>query len=695
MKADHSSYRVAANRSLIGLGVQSAFAIAFLLHALYSGRDYLSATAAWFMGVGVLVWLALVVLYDQHRRERLEAMEAESLAAADAAAASAFEQGGDDLRVAARRLAVVQKWFLPAVSLVVGGLLVGLGIWRLQGGLELARPGSGLDPQNQGWAVSLGVAVAVVGFVFGRFISGMAKQRIWGTLRAGAAYAVGAAVFAGLVAAAHLGEMVLATDFLQRQMQVVLPVLMIALGAEVFLNFVLILYSPRKPGEAARAAFDLRSMGLLAAPDRIAESVGEALNYQFGVRVTETWFYQLVQRWWAGFAIFAVLLAWGLTGLVVLEPHQRGLVLAFGRPVREIGPGLHLKLPWPMSEVYVPTMAGPDGRVVRTATGLRRLDLGSPVPRADEPVILWTNDHTQNERFLLTQPGESDDGRGGNASWNAALVAVEVPMQYTVGDVRAFDLFATPEDKDELLRALGQRVVMHQILRMDVDEVLGAKRTDLSRRLERALRAEYTRRLGKYDETPEHFDGVKVEFVGAGGVHPPKDVADDFERVVQARQNREQMIEEAMQHRTRVLAEAAGSVELAQRIVAKLDEIASAQRAGTDEQGIEALRLEVQRMLEEAGGEAGSELLYAGAERWRRHMDERGAAVLYEGQLAAYAAAPELYRSSLYFDALKEAMQGTRLYLITGDPAKVTIRTDLQDRTSTIDVFDMSGEGER
>ena len=45
--------------------------------------------------------------------------------------------------------------------------------------------------------------------------------------------------------------------------------------------------------------------------------------------------------------------------LVVVGPSEEGIVERFGRPttadgqVRHIGPGLHLKLPWPMDIAYM------------------------------------------------------------------------------------------------------------------------------------------------------------------------------------------------------------------------------------------------------------------------------------------------------------------------------------------------------
>src|SRR5690348_5435703 len=103
MKADYLSYQRATSRSLLGLVINLALGLLLLLYGLFA-HDHASVTAGMFILLGVPVWLCLAVVFDQHRRERIEAIEADAFAASDAAASSAFEQQGDELRVAAKRL---------------------------------------------------------------------------------------------------------------------------------------------------------------------------------------------------------------------------------------------------------------------------------------------------------------------------------------------------------------------------------------------------------------------------------------------------------------------------------------------------------------------------------------------------------------------------------------------------------------
>jgi len=158
--------------------------------------------------------------------------------------------------------------------------------------------------------------------------------------------------------------------------------------------------------------------------------------------------------------------------------------------------------------------------------------------------------------------------------------------------------------------------------------------------------------------------------------------------VIEARQNRESSIEEARRQEVTLLTEVAGSVELASEIVDRLEELEARRRAGADPSEMAQAELEVQRLLERAGGEAGEALLSAGAQRWRRHMNERGLATLLTGQEQAYEASPALYRSSAYFDALLDVIRDARVYLTPHDLESLRIRMDLIDQQRGADVFD-------
>jgi regulator of protease activity HflC (stomatin/prohibitin superfamily) len=691
------------------------------LYATYSGGDHAASTAAIAAALGSVIWVVLLVYFDQHRRERLEAMEAETLAAADAAASSAFESSGDELRVAARRVAAFSKWVLPTAALLVGGGLIALGWLRLGPAREMSDADKFVQPAHPGWAISVCLGVAFVGFVFARFVSGMGKQNAWSALRAGAAQSVGVALAGLAIAIAMFVRLAGGPDWPLRYVPMVVAVGTIIVGVEMVVYFILDLYRPRTTGERLRPAFESRLLGFVAAPDRVAESIGEAVNYQFGVDVTSSWFYQLLQRSVALLVLLGGLIAWGLTALVVVQPHQRAMILTFGRVERaDVGPGLHVKWPWPVSTVVTPELtvaethgdthdAGRD-RIVRTTTGVHTMSLGTNPPDRGEGPILWGVQHAVGERFLLAQPDRDEAaaadaggapglatgngpgtaleaGSGPDNSGALSLVAMEVPVQFAVRDVELFERLAAPGQQQNLLESIGRRLITRFVSTLTVEEVLSGDRQELARAVHAQLEEAYAAL------NDGRGAGIDILFVGVTGVHPPREVAPNFERVVQAQQVRESNIESATADQIRTLAEVAGSVDLAEEIIAKLDELSLARVTEGEGLRVDGLELEVQKLLERAGGEAGESLTRATAARWREHMGARGSAALSAGQHAAFQAAPGVYAAELYFRALRESIRDARVFITSsGRPVRAVL--ELQDLRAGQDVFDTQAGAE-
>ncbi len=705
VRGDYQTYRRAAFLCVVGLLTQTAVALLLLIYSSYSG-DHAARSASILFGAGTIVWAMLLLAYDQHRRERIEAMEAEQFAAAGGASASAFSEAADELRVAARRLAFIQKWVIPGSSVVFAFILILVGWSRLGSwGTKSSAEAFLYETNYLGAMLAIGLGIGVVGFIFARFVSGMGKVPVWSNLRAGAAQLVAVSMVGVLLAVAAFMELSLGQTGLKSATPWIVPVGMIVLGCEVILNLVLDVYRPRKPGEDPRPAFDSRLLGLLAAPDRIAANVGEAVNYQFGVDVTGTWFYQLLSKLLLWLLGMGVAIAWLMTMLVVVEPHERGLILTNGRisaPLlsfgergeNDIGPGLHIKLPWPLSSYETPVSfarSGGNSQEIRTTTGVRVLNLASDPPDAGKPgePIIWTKKHASREKLNVVQPsrGASDSAEvtGANQDTHQAdlsLVIIEIPMHYVVRDVKLFDEFAGPGQRDDLLQMIGRRIVTQFLSEWSIDDILTHNKTTMLQDLR-------VRLLDAYAQLNQgQGPGIEVVFIGMHGAHPPLKVSPSYERVIAARQNRESAIEDARKVEISTLTEIAGSVELADQIVAELESLENHRRSNADQSVLAETGLEVQRLLERAGGEAGEKLLDAGAQRWTRHMTERGRAVLLEGQQQAYAASPSLYRSQSYFDALLEAMHSARVYLTPGDLQSLHIRIDLMDQEAGTDVFD-------
>jgi modulator of FtsH protease HflK len=699
MKADYLAYKRATERALLGLALQLVLGVALLIYAIL-GKDHAAFTAALFVLLGLVVWLSLAIVFDQHRRERIEAMEAESFAASDAAASSVFEEGAAELRLAAKRLKSLYRWFVPGVSVFIGAALILLGLWRARTGSAFLDPDPFVEPiLPRGWPIGLGVLAAFTGFVYARYVSGMAKQPVWANLRAGAAWAAGTAL-AGLAMVVGQFVDVAGPDVVLRYLQVIIPVAMIVLGVETFLNFILDLYRPRLPGALPRPAFDSRLLGFVAAPDRIAKSISEAINYQVGFDVTSSWFYQLLSRSIVLLVIVAVVILWGLSSLAVVRPHQRGMLTRFGRVINaDLGPGLHFKLPWPIERVEIPLYEKKDlkGKVIarsRTTTGLRTLEAGTPAPKEGNDAILWTTEHATDESYFIVRPGgltaqtaaavADDDGA---KAPEYGVVAVEVPLHFAVRDVEAFEKLAVPDQREWLLLGVARREVSRYVSTLTVDEVLDTDRAEMATELRRRIEKAFADINPKKNGQPV----VEIISVGVSGVHPPRQVAFKFEQVIEARQKFEARVESARATANTALIEVVGSRGLADQIIGELNRLDDLKgQTGLEpaerERRLTEQEVVIERLLESAGGKAAAELAQASADRWTKHMGARAQAERYLGQVASYKAAPEYYRAALYFEALRDALANTRIF-VTSDDVPLRLRVDMQDRITGADMF--------
>src|ERR1044071_6252880 len=79
MRADYLTYQRVTSECIRGLALQLVLTIAIVIYAVLA-RDHAAMSAAGYLGVGCIGWLCLCIVFDQHRRERIEAMEVDAMA---------------------------------------------------------------------------------------------------------------------------------------------------------------------------------------------------------------------------------------------------------------------------------------------------------------------------------------------------------------------------------------------------------------------------------------------------------------------------------------------------------------------------------------------------------------------------------------------------------------------------------------
>ncbi|MBL0870819.1 MAG: hypothetical protein IBJ18_09620 [Phycisphaerales bacterium] len=675
MKPDYLSYSRATSVAVLGLVIQLLMGIGLLIYSVL-GKDHTATSGAYAVLLGAAVWLILAIVFDQHRRERIEALEAEQLDSAQGG--SVFASSGDELKVAARRLAWMHKFLVPGFSVLLAIVLLALAYWRINDASgRMTYDKAGLDqfikPPNRGWAIAVGLGLGVVGFIFARFVSGMAKQKVWANLRGGAAYAVLASVIGLAMSAGHFTDMAGRDDVL-RYLQIIIPGLAGFLGIEIFVNLLLNLYRPRKPGEVPRAAFDSPVLGFVASPDRIAKSIGGAISYQVGIDVTGTWAYKLVARTALPLLLMGAAVIWLLTCVAVVDTNERGIRVRNGTAYGALEPGLYFKLPWPFESID------------RTpVTDMREVELATPAAPADVKALLWTNDHKVKETYAVlraaragTVPGATQANAVGGSTPSAelALIAVRVPMRYRISDVEKWERFATPSTREDLVKSMAQREVMLELARYNDEEIIGAGRAKAGEQILKRVQASF--------DSAEA--GIEVLYAGIESVHPQKEVATEFEKIVQGKKAREELVETGRTQAIQSITRAVGSLELGNTIAKELRQLEKLTREKAEAKLIAEQTAKVEQLIISAGGEAASTLATARATRWAKHMRQRGQALAYGGRLAAFNANPTLYKAQLYFDMLKEELADSRVYIVP-DNKETRVRINAEETGSGGNVF--------
>lgn len=621
MVHDSDTYRKAASVSLAGLFVQAGLALVLGLLAAYTQSAAVMA-ACWLVLLGLPAWVVLQLIFSQQRRERDEAREAQALAAR-AAAGSMFEEA--TLLEVRRRIERLHRWGLPSVSLGIALLQMGLGgllCWmQLRRYRELPfdavadlRPGV-----NPVLAALLLLLVALAAFFMARYIAGMTREKAWAALRGGASVlliaclvaaglglALALAVWGGFPRALHVAAIAL-SGFTA------------LLGTESLVILLLSLYRPKRAGEALRPAFDSRLLGWLTAPKSLGQTLAETLRYQFGLEVSGSWAFKLVSRAVLPMSAAALALLWLCSCFFIVAPHERAVVLVRGRMGELAGPGLHFKPPWPLATVQ--------GRV--EVDRLRRVVVCTP-----GGALPGTS-----EELLMTSGGE--------------MIAAEVTVLYRVaaGHEKAF--VQSSEDPEALIAAGAADALARHITRHRTLDLIGPGRAGASA----ALKADLAAAL------PVDVFGIEVVEVSLSGMRPPKDAADGFLEMVNARQEREKMAAEARRESGMMLTAVAGSQEQARRIRDAID----AYNAAAPE-GKVAARSRVEALIESAGGQAAESLANARADRWRRDLAERSAAQEFSAYAGPYRIAPAFLKERLMSEA-REAMAGRHKVILTRDPA--------------------------
>ena len=607
--------------ALLGMAVVSA---ALARHAQSAAG--LVGTA--FLAIGFLV---AAVSYFQMRledRERLERLEVEELKKARSDSALFADTAGETFP-ARRSREQFERFLVPAFTVVLFLLQGGAayGGWRW---LDTAGAPA-LDRATL--TLALYGLCGLVLFLLGNYSARLARLDRQRLLRPGASYLMLGAVMCFLVAATEATAYFSLPKidlYVARAFCVVLALT----AAEKLVGLVFEIYRPRIRGQAARLLYESRLIGLLGEPGGLITTAAQALDYQFGFKVSETWFYKFLEKALSWIILLQLAALWASTTFVIIEPGEQALLERFGEPVAGravLEPGLHFKWPWPVDQVY----RHPTRQVQGFTVGVV-----SDPEMEKEKTLVWTRPHYKEEfNMLVASRDESarSDVPGAEQPVPANLIVVSIPVQYQITNLVAWAY--QHANASNVLVHLANREVVRYLVNVDFDSVMSSQRQAAAEALRDRIQA----------RANELKLGVQILFVGLQDIHPPlgnkmQMVAESFEKVVGAMQ----------QKQTNILA--------AQAYEARRIPAASAEATNLVTQARSDQLLKVTTALAEAAR--------------------------FTNQLAAFRASPTVYPQRTYLEALVTALPGVKKYVLVATNTQdvvvlnleETIRPDVLDR---------------
>jgi regulator of protease activity HflC (stomatin/prohibitin superfamily) len=651
--------------------------IVFFAITFFVGRwsDFFAVSAAgWLILAAALIWFVLTLQFHQRRLAEQEKLDMSQLEK-DKESPTIFQAKGERATMfaaAQRRLQVFEKWFLPVFSVLIAAYQLGAGLYLLKAIL------AGLDIETKQpllCAICM-TAIAFVSFLVSRYATGMSTQLQWKPLRAGGSFLLGTAaicfVLAISLALAHFNWFPAVNVI-----AFVIPILLIVLGAETALNVVLDIYRPRIKGEYSRAAFDSRLLGIISEPGGIFRTAASAIDYQFGFKVSQTWFYRLLEKAIVPLVLFSAVTLYLFSCIVVVNPNEEAIIEHLGNPVNDaddvrlIGPGLAFKWPWPIDIAY----KYPTKKVIELSIGfVPRVD-----PRTGEVIpeqLLWGRAHYEDEyQWLVASEQTSTKSVGGAVP--VSLIMAAVPVQYRIKDLYSFIYNHSEPEKHlesicyrELTKfAASAKIEVDNETSLE-DSLLGAGRAKAKQILTKRIQA----------AADEAGLGVEIVFLGLQGIHPPADLAADYQKVVGAFQKKQALILGAQAERNRTLSTLVGSVEDADRLYSLAAEYQRAKEQGDQEQ-IEKLSNDLDTNFEQANGDIFKTLRQAQSYAFEKATLAEATGQRFAGQLKAYRAAPDIYVREQVLSAYEGLPENIRKFIVVADPNDTQIiHFDLQEQ---------------
>jgi membrane protease subunit HflK len=654
--------------ALTGLVLSLVFFLITFLLGNWSGSFVVSAISWQILG-GAIIWLVLTIQFHQRSLAEQEKLDMAQLAKARESTTifQTQEEQTNLLAIAQGRLVTFEKWFLPIFALLIGAYEIGISAYLFR----TYKPEGDVLTNQPLINAGLMAGIAFISFLISRYAIGMSVEIVWRPLRAGGSYLLAIAMMC-FAAAVALTFVQFKYIIVIQVLSWIVPILLFVLGLETIFNLIMDIYRPRLKGQYSRAAFESRLLGLISEPGGILHTAASAIDYQFGFKVSQTWFFKLLERAIMPLVLFSIVTLYLLSGIVIVQPDEEAIVERFGKPLVEerLVPGIHTKWPWPIDIAY----KYPVNRILQINVGF----VPESEPEAMRKPLLWNTSHYKEEYDLLTATRWASGYSEGAVP--VSIIRAAVPVQYRVKDLYSF--IYKHKDSEKALEAICYREVVQFVagatIETDTEEGFGGSSSSIlgagRARAAQDLKARIQKRAD------ENELGVEIVFLGLQGFHPPPKVADDYEKVIGSVQKKEALILNAMAEKNKLLTSLAGSVKEADalynlarqyEVIKETGESAKIEKAGKN----------LDDAFGQVAGDIFATLRQAKSDAYDKATTARGDSERFVGQLKAYRASKQIYKNEQKLAMLEEALEPIRKYVVAVDPNDTeVVIVDLQEK---------------
>ena len=224
-----------------------------------------------------------------------------------------------------------------------------------------------------------------------------------------------------------------------------------------------------------------------------------------------------------GFALITLgaIVLWCVSGFFRVEPDELGVVLRFGKQVREVQPGLNYHLPYPIETVLTPK-----------ALRVNKIDVGM---RVVEDLRRGTSVRDVPEESLMLTGDEN-------------IVDVDFSVLWKIKPTGVGEYLFNIQNPEGTVKAVAESAMREVIGRSNIQPVLTGARQNI----EAAVQDLMQKTLDTYEA------GIQIQQVQMQKVDPPTQVIDAFRDVQAARADLERAQNEAQTYANRVVPEARG-----------------------------------------------------------------------------------------------------------------------------------------